>query len=77
MSERAFCSPGTRVEVIDDQTPTGPRSGVVLYVGSDAHALVGWDDDSTSVLPQETLLPMLADGTQLSANGVEENWSLA
>ena len=61
MSERAFCSPGTRVEVIDDQTPTSPRSGVVLYVGSDARVLVGWDDESTSVLPQETLLPMLAD----------------
>ena len=35
---------------------TDARSGVVLYVGSDAHVLVGWDDESTSVLPQEALL---------------------
>jgi hypothetical protein len=31
------------------------RPAVVLYVGSDAKVLVCWEDQSTSVLPQELL----------------------
>ncbi len=48
-------APGARVEVIDDRAAKTLRAGVVLYVGSDAKVLVGWDDESTSVLPQEAL----------------------
>ena len=48
--------PGARVEVIDGQArELAHADGVVLYVGSDAKVLVGWDDESTSVLPQEAL----------------------
>ncbi len=54
--EEAPYAPGTRVEVIDDRTPETLRAGVVLYVGSDTKVLVGWDDESTSVLPQEALV---------------------
>jgi hypothetical protein len=46
-------APGTRVEAIKEESL---RAGVVLYVGSDANVLVGWDDESTSVMPQESLL---------------------
>ena len=56
MDERTFCAPGTRVEVSEGRAPMDARSGVVLYVGSDTNVLVGWDDESTSVLPQEALL---------------------
>ncbi len=56
MDERTFCAPGTRVEASEGREATDARSGVVLYVGSDANVLVGWDDESTSVLPQEALL---------------------
>jgi hypothetical protein len=61
MYERASCTPGTRVEVIETPAPAAARSGVVLYVGSDENVLVGWDDQSTSVLPSELLLPTVAD----------------
>jgi len=63
MYEPASCGPGTRVEVIEGPPPSAPRSGVVLYVGSDTNVLVGWDDESTSVMPREALLPSLADDT--------------
>jgi hypothetical protein len=49
--QAGLCSPGTRVEVIGETL----RPAVVLYVGSDAKVLVCWEDQSTSVLPQELL----------------------
>jgi hypothetical protein len=67
MHEPGFCAPGTRVEVIEGLAPTAARSGVVLYVGSDANVLVGWDDESTSVMPKEALLPTAADSNPPSA----------
>ena len=67
MHDAASYAPGTRVEVTEGPPPTAARSGVVLYVGSDANVLVGWDDDSTSVMPRETLLAALAVATPPSA----------
>jgi hypothetical protein len=67
MNEQASCAPGTRVEVVEGPPPAATRSGVVLYVGSDANVLVGWDDDSTSVMPWEALLPTLAERIPSSA----------
>ena len=49
-------APGTRVGLVNDRKPESLSTGVVLYVGSDAHVLVGWDDESVAVLPQEALL---------------------
>jgi hypothetical protein len=59
--EEAPYAAGTRVEVIDDRAAGTLRAGVILYVGSDAKVLVGWNDESTSVLPQEALVLRGAD----------------
>jgi hypothetical protein len=48
--------PGTRVEVAHNGQTETVRAGIVLYVGSDSNVLVGWDDESASVLPEQKLL---------------------
>jgi hypothetical protein len=68
MYERASCTPGTRVEVFETPASAAARSGIVLYVGSDANVLVGWDDQSTSVLPSERLRATVADRAPASAD---------
>ena len=55
--EEAPYAPGSRVEASDKRIPETRCAGTVLYVGSDAKVLVGWDDESVAVLPQEALLP--------------------
>lgn len=49
--------PGTRVELAQNGQAATLRAGIVLYVGSDSNVLVGWDDESASVLPEQKLLP--------------------
>ena len=68
--EEAPYAPGTRVELVDAREPEAQRAGVVLYVGSDANVLVGWDDESTSVLPHDSLLLPPAERTR-QASSVE------
>ena len=49
-------TPGAQIDVIDPRKSETLRAGVILYVGSDMSVLVGWDDESTSVVPQQSLL---------------------